>query len=239
MDLDDDERVNQDDPLDIEMDATQFITRQLLIRREKLFLSSYMTTGIWQGYYSSGSPIDFSPSVNGAGYWDSASSNPMQDIEYIAMQIESRTGYRPNTLVITPNVLAALKQNPVVIDRFKYTQRGIMTEDLLAAVLGVERLFVARAVFNSAVEGQTGNFGFMASNMFLLCYSAPAPALRQPSAGYVFEWTGRYGAESLGTRVKKFRIEPRNSDRIEVEMAFQYAQTGKDLGCLGVSVTQH
>lgn len=239
MDIDDDERDNQDDPLDIEFDATELVTQQLMIRREKLFMANYMTTGVWTGWQVSGSPVDYAPNTHGAGYWDSSTSNPMLDVDKIRSQVKSRTGRKPNKMVVTDNVFAALKNNPSVLDRIKYTQRGIITEELLAALFGVQQFLVAGAVFNSAKEGQAGNFGFMSNNLFLLAYAPDAPGLRKPSAGYIFQWTGKYGAEAMGTRVKKFRMEALASDRIEVEMGFQMAQTGKDLGVLGVSVLQN
>jgi len=239
MDIDDDSRDNADEEIDLEYDATELITRQLLIRREKLFMQQYMTTGIWQGYYVSGSPVDFAPNTHGTGYWDAANGNPIADVARIRSQVKSRTGFKPNKMVVTDNVHNGLMNNAVVLDRIKYTQRGIVTEDLLASLFGVEQYLVAGAVYNSAQEGTTANLGFMASNTFLLAYAPNAPGLRKPSAGYIFQWTGKYGAEAMGTRVKKFRMEHLESDRVEVEMGFQMAQTCRDLGVLGVSVLQN
>ena len=198
-----------------------------------------MTTGIWQGYTSGGSAVDFAPNTHGAGYWDSANGNPVADVAKIRSQVKAKTGLKPNKMVVTDNVHNGLMNNAVVLDRIKYTQRGIVTEDILAALFGVDEYLVAGAVFNSAQEGTTAVMGYMASNTFLLAYAPKTPGLKRPSAGYIFQWTGKYGAEAMGTRVKKFRMEPIQSDRVEVEMGFQMAQTGRDLAVLGVSVLQN
>ena len=53
----------------------------------------------------------------------------------------------------------------------------------------------------------------------------------QPSGGYIFAWKGLYGAGDQGSRVKSFRMEHLESDRIEGDMAFAMKQVGADLGC--------
>lgn len=239
VDITEDERANADDPLDPDYDAVELLTTQMMIKREKLWIAQYMTASVWQGYYVSGSPADFAPNTNGSGYWDSSSSNPLTDVEKIKSQMKSRTGREPNILVVTDNVYRALKNHPVIMDRIKYTQRGQITKDMLASFFEVDKFLVAGAVFNSAKHGQTASMGYMASNLFLLAYAPPRPGIRVPSAGYTFEWVGRYGAEAMGTRVKKFPMLHLDADRIEMEMAFSFAQVCRDCGALGVSVLQN
>lgn len=234
-DVDDDSRANADDPINVDVDATEFVSGQLLLRREKLFLANYLKTGLWQGF-SSG---DFAPNTNGAGYWDSATSNPMLDVDNVKKYMMSQTGFAPNVLIITQNVYFALRNHPIVLDRIKYTQRGLVTEDLLATLFGIEKILVSGAVFNSAQEGQTASMAFGATNQFLLCYAAPSPGLKRPSAGYIFSWVGRLGNGAYGNRIKKFRMEHLESDRVEGEMAFSMQVVSPDLGVLGINVLQN
>ena len=246
MDVDDQTRTNADDPLDLDRDATLFVTQQLLLRREIQFLSTYFATGVWQGYVVGGTPTDFQPNVSpGKGYWDSSTSNPMYDIDYLKQFIKSQTGFLPNTLVVANDVFMALRNNVSVLDRIKYTQRGIVTEELLASLFGVEKFLVASAVLNSSPEGVAGSnpaggsFGYLISNSFLLCYANPAPSILQPSAGYIFSWQGLFGAGAQGNRIKTFRMEQLESDRVEGEMAFAMKQVGLDLGVYGYNVLQN
>ena len=236
QDVTDDDRANADDPLNPDVDATEFVTRQLLLKREQMFFQQYLGTGIWQGFLKTGTPADFAVNTDGSGYWDSSTSNPILDIGELKRAVKSQTGYNPNKLVVTENVFYALCNNPNVVDRIKYTQRGVVSEDLLAALFKVDEVLVAGAVVNSAQENQPNQLNFMARNSFLLVYANPAPALKKPSGGYIFTWTGRYGSGSFGNRIKKFRMEHLDADRIEGEMSVDFGLVSKDLGVLGTNV---
>jgi hypothetical protein len=181
-DVDDQTRTNADDPLNMDRDATLFVTQNLLLKREKEFMRRYLSPGIWQGHTGG----DFTPGV----LWSASNSNPMQDVDNLKAEIKSKTGFMPNTLTISNDVFFALRNNSLVMDRIKYTQRGIVTEDILAALFGVDKLIIASAVINSAQEGAASSMDFLAKKSFLLTYSNPAPSILQPSAGYIFSWQG-------------------------------------------------
>lgn len=244
QDVDDQTRANADEPLDLDRDATLFVTQQLLLRREIAWTQKFMAINTWQGYKPGGSAADANISSGAPfdGQWDTTNSNPMSDIDFLKQQIKSQTGMLPNCLVVADDVFFALRNNAAVLDRIKYTQRGIVSEELLAALFGVEKFLVASAVLNTAQEGATGSnpaggsFGFLVKNQFLLVYANPAPSILQPSAGYIFSWQGLFGAGAQGNRIKTFRMEQLEADRIEGEMAFDMHQVGLDLGVLGVSV---
>jgi hypothetical protein len=78
--------------------------------------------------------------------------------------------------VSTPNVLVALNTSAELKDNIKYTQKGVVTEQLLAELFGfgVERVLVPREV--------------------LLCYAPKKPSILAPSAGYIFAWKGYFEA---------------------------------------------
>lgn len=234
-DVDDQTRANADAPLNMDRDATLFVTQNMLLRREIQFNYKFMQLNTWTGQ------PDFQPNVNGKGYWDNSSSNPMADVDQLKQEIKSQTGFLPNTLVVANDVFFALRNNASVLDRIKYTQRGVVTEDILANLFGVEKFLVSSVVQNSAVESPApspGTFSYLASNNFLLVYSAPAPSILQPTGGYIFSWNGLFGAGAQGNRISKFRMEQLKSDRIEGEMAFDMKLVGADLGCYGYNVLQ-
>jgi hypothetical protein len=138
--------------------------------------------------------------------------------------------------VFGSRVWEALQDHPEFIERIKYSQRGIVTEDLVAAVLGIPKVLVAGAIENTAVEGATDAFSFILGKHALLCYAAPAPSIQVPSAGYTFSWSDFFGAGSSGQRVKRFRMEHLESDRVEVEMAYDQKLVASDLGIFFESV---
>lgn len=102
------ERANYDEPLDADTDATDFVSQKMLIRREMEWASKFFKAGVW-GREISG--VDASPSTNQAIKWNLETSNPIKDITEAGVQMASETGYKPNTLVLSPFAFNALK-NP-------------------------------------------------------------------------------------------------------------------------------
>lgn len=240
MDVDDQTRTNADQPLDLDRDATLFVTQQLLLRREIQFVAQYLKTATWTGYLVGGSPVDFNVTTQSSSglQWDVSGSNPLQDVDFVKQAIKGQTGFLPNCLVVSPDVFFALRNNANIVDRIKYTQKGIVSEDLLATLFGVDKFLVAAAVQNLANENInfTGSLDYLSKNQALLVYANPAPSILQPSAGYIFSWQGLFGAGAQGNRIKTFRMEHLEADRVEGEMAFDMKQVGLDLGALFTNV---
>lgn len=220
-DIDDDIRANADEPIDLDRDATTFVTQKLLIKRETIWATNYFRPGVWGTTKVGG--VDF------AKWSDYTNSTPIEDIGQGIIDIARRTGFKPNVLVLSPDVFNVLKSHPKVLDRIKYTQKAVITEDILAGLLGVDRVLVPWAVVNTAAEGATKDMQFIFSNGALLVYANPTPSILKPSGGYIFVWTGLPGGVA-GIRVRDFRIEERKSDRIEAEMAIDCKLVAPDVG---------
>jgi hypothetical protein len=223
-DVADQERINADQPLDMDRDATNFLMQQMLIKKDKDWAANNFIPSVW------------SEDVTPSALWDTSVSTPIEDIRARVFQIHENTGFKPNTIVFGSRVWEALQDHPEFIERIKYSQRGIVTEDLVAAVLGIPKVLVAGAIENTAVEGATDAFSFILGKHALLCYAAPAPSIQVPSAGYTFSWSDFFGAGSSGQRVKRFRMEHLESDRVEVEMAYDQKLVASDLGIFFESV---
>lgn len=227
-DVDDQIRANADAPINMDRDATEYVTQQLMLRREKQWAADYFITGIWTTQKQG---VAAAPGANQFLQWDDASSTPVEDITTTAIDIAKLTGFKPNTLVLSPYVFNTLKNNADILDRIKYTQRGTVTTDILASLFEVDRVLVAMATSNKAAEGAVDNYDFVVSDKAaLLCYSNPSPSILTPSAGYTFSWTGYLGAGTSGNRIKRFRMEELSSDRIEGEMSFDLKLIAADLG---------
>lgn len=222
------ERANYDEPLDADRDATDFVTQKMLIRREMEWASKFFKEGIW-GKEISGAA---SASGNNVVYWDEPTSNPIKDITDAGVEMASKTGYKPNTLVLSPFAFNALKNHEDVLDRVKYTQKGIVTADLLATLFEVDNVYVAWSVVNTAAKGKEDNVNFIMGKHALLCYSNPTPALKKPSAGYIFAWTGLEGSGAYGNRIVRLPMDMLGlgTERIEGEAAFDCKQIAADLG---------
>lgn len=219
---------NADAGVNIERTPTQFVTQRLLLRQEKQWVTDYFTTGVW-GTDITG--VTSSPSASQTIYWsDFSASDPINDIETAKTAVLSTTGFMPNTLVLGYQVFAKLKQHPDLVDRIKYTQRGIVTREIMGSVFDIPNLWVAQAIQNTANEGQTGSYSFVHGKNAWLGYVNPAPEMEAPSAGYVFGWTGV--SQGMGTTIgiSDFYIQQLKTTRYEGEIAFDNKVVGTDLG---------
>ncbi len=231
------DRVNYDEPLDADKDAQIFVSRKMLIRREMAWAASYFKAGIWSAEVTG---VAATPTGAQAIYWNLESSNPIQDITNEAIKMADKTGFRPNTLVLSPYVFNALKNHFDVLDRVKYTETGIVTTSLLASLFEVDNVYVAWAVANTAAKGVADNIGFVTGKNALLCYVNPNPSLRAPSAGYIFTWTGLEGAGAYGNRIVRIPMDllGLGVERIEGEIAFDAKKIGDDLGVFFKGIVQ-
>lgn len=230
------ERANYDEPLDADKDATDFVSQKMLIRREMEWASKFFKEGVW-GTEIAGAEA---AAEGQAVYWNLPTSNPIKDITDANVKMASETGYKPNTLVLSPFVFNALKNHEDILDRIKYTQKGIVTADLLATLFEVERVHVAWAVVNSAAKGAEENINFIMGKNALLCYSNPTPALKKPSAGYIFAWSGLEGSGAYGNRIVRLPMDMLGlgTERIEGEIAFDAKKICADLGIFFKDIVQ-
>lgn len=222
-------RANAAPEVDLERDATRLITQRMLLRMEVQMVSDIFGTSIW----GTDATLD--------NLWsDYTASDPIGDVETQKRTILSTTGQMPNTLVMGYDVFMKAKNHPDIVDRIKYVQRvtgKTQTEALMAEMFDVERVFVAKAVKNTAVEGETAAYSFVWGKAMLLLHVAPNPGLLTPSAGYTLVWRGVHqggtGADDIG--IVKFDDQKTRSTRVEGQVAFDYKIVGTDLGVFTAS----
>lgn len=222
-DIDDQLRPSADPPINMDSDATEFVTAQALLRREKDWADQYFTPGIWTG---SSTGLDITPTT----LWDASGSTPIKDMRIELQAMKKKTGRRPNKGVLAEDVWDILQDHADFLARIKISDDQIVTTGLLAKLLGLDDILIAGAIENKAKEGATLDMDFLYSKDVAFYYAAPKPSLMQPSAGYTFAWTGYLGASAKGMRIKKFRIEEIASDRIEAEIAYDQELVAADLG---------
>jgi hypothetical protein len=226
----DEERENADSPLSPDQDLTEFLTQKMLLRRERLWTERYFKTGVW-GLDLEG--VAGTPSANQFKQWDQAAVNPFQHIKELKLKMKETTGMEPNTLVIGPYVYNVLSEHPEALDRIKYTQKGIITAEILASLFDIQRVLVGKATVNLGEEGAQDAFGFIHGKNGLLCYAEPNPGLRKPSAGYTFAWRGlNPGFDQAGIVISRGRIaeDRAHADYVEARMAFDQKVVSADLG---------
>jgi len=222
-DIPDQVRANSDAVLAPDREATEYVTHKALIKREITWATKYFATSIWTTDQTTAN-------------WGTAgtATDPIVDIRTGKRTVLQSTGYEPNTLVLGKAVYDTLADNADVIERVNAGQTpGNAAMGTLLAMMSlfeIERIFVMKAIKNTGDEGAAASHSFIGAANALLCYSAPSPGLMTPSAGYTFSWTGWMGAGAQGNRIKRFRMEKLESDRVEIQTAFDQKLISADLG---------
>lgn len=224
-DVDDQVRANADTPLAPDREATEFVTNGLLLKRDLDWASSYFGAGIWTTDLDG---VAATPTAGQFLQWNDAASDPIIDVATYQDIVLQATGKKPNVLVISQPVFTQLKNNPSIIERIKYTQRGVVTLELLASLLEVDEVIVAGAINNIAEEGAADDMQFIIGKGALLVYRAPSAGLNTVSGGYTFKWTGYSGRG--GTAVSRFRMDKLKADRVEGEMTYDMKVIAPDVG---------
>lgn len=244
-DIPDQVRANADSPIDLDREAAEYVTHKALIKREVTWVSQYFTPGAPGGTWTfdvdgvaSGATAaaSFDPtnaSNNDKLQWNDAASTPIEDVRQGKRFVGESTGFRPNVMVLGRAVFDTLLDHPDIVGRLDRGQTAgpaMATREALAALFELDEILVMDGIQNTAIEGQTASHSYIGGKHALLCYRAPRPGLLTPSAGYTFSWTGLLGATPVGTRIKRFRQEAIESDRVEIQMAYAQKRVSEDLG---------
>jgi len=206
-------RDNSDDPLRPWEDAARYSSQMVMLRRERRAATALFVASTWN------SGTDFTV-VN---QWsDLVNSDPASDLATGLDAIATATAQIANTLLIGRNVYTQLRQHPDGLDRYKHTQTGIMTAAMVAEWLGVERLIIGNAVYNSAAEGATAVMANIWGKNALLMYLPANPSITEPSAAYIFQ--------KGGLQTKRYREEAEEQDVVEAKLLHDTVRTAVDCG---------
>jgi hypothetical protein len=220
-------RQNADSVLNLERNAINLVTRKGLIKLERLFANTFFKPGVW------GTDIagNASPAANQTHFWDNDSNGtPIKDVDAGKAKVLKTTGFEPNTMIIGLEVFNGLKESAIMTDKIKYTQRGVVTAEIMAQVFGVERLFVAKSIVNTAKEGQSAAMNFNFGKAAWIGYVNPEPAPEMPSAGYTFADTNVSEGMGKEVGVRQYREEDIRADIYEMELSVDMKTVGADLG---------
>ena len=166
------------------IDETEALTEKLMISKEKA-LATIIT---------SGSNITQYTALSSTSQWsDYSNSDPIGDIRTARITIHKATFKRPNTIVMGKEVFDALCDHPQIIERIKYSQLGVVTEELMARVFNVDQILVGDAGYNSANEGQNDSLSYIWGKNAIVCYIAPTIRLKEVTLGH----TVTYGVRQV------------------------------------------
>lgn len=218
-------------PLKPEQDAMEFAADKIDLKKERL-ISSEILAGTWSGVTAG---------EDAAGLWapNDNTNTFMTDVLDRIETIRSNTGFTPNSMVIDFGTYNALRKNDALLDRIRYTQRGILSSDLIAAMFDLDRVLIAKTIYSTAKENKAGS-DFTAKNIWeknagkgsaFLYYRAPSLGLKTPTAGL----QARISYPGSGARrAVMWREAARHQDVYEVAEETDIVLTCSDLGFLWV-----
>ena len=221
-DVSEQERANADPVLDPEEDAAALLMQDLMIKEDQEWAATAFTTSVWG--------TDVTGGTNFVQF-DDAASTPIETLRVGHTTILGETGKRPDKLVLGHETWAeGLVDHPDILDRIKHSQTGVVTEDLLANILGLDQVIVGYSIRNTADEGATESDSFQLGKHALLIHSPSNAGPRTPVAGRTFAWSGLLGG-TAGIRTKRYDLPEVDAyPRIETDMAFDHKVVGTSLG---------
>ena len=229
-DVTDRQRANQDDLIALDNSASQFVTQKGMIRRERVFAEKFLAESVW---FNGGAAAAAAEATD----WGNASSDPIGQIRDAITGVHKNTGYRPNKMTIGRTRYDQLLDNDEILSRITggatTTVAAQVKKELLAQLFELEAIHVMDGVVNLGKKGAaTQTKEFIGSDKTLLYYAPDSAGPEEPTAGAQFSWTGLHGNTEDGMRIKRFRMENLEADRIEGQMTFDFRVTAPELGHL-------
>ncbi len=176
-----------------------FLTNLIQLELEKLAAAAFFVTGVW----------GTSNTLAGGNQWsDFASSDPIADFDTARRTVKRNTGGTVNSAFIGLLGWEKLKEHPLILDKYKHTQTGIMTPALVASVLDIPELIVGDTVENTAAEGAT----FVGADIWTdncLVMVKNAPSLGVANGAYMYIWDER---GNVPWAMETYRNEKERSD---------------------------
>ena len=190
------------DLADLRAETTEELSDVILRRLEKSVADLFTTTN-WS--------LNVSLAAAGAFNANTTVSNPIPVFDTGATTVILNSGFKPNYGILPREAFVACKNHISVLDRTKYTSKE-MDVNILASLFGLDELLVPLTSVDSSQYGSAASIAALYGDIAFLGYKPPSAGPLKPSAGYIFR-------KSL-PMVKRWRVEERESDAIEVNMEY-------------------
>lgn len=136
-----DYREQEEDILPLRLHATTVVTDGISLRLEKLAadIAQNLST------YPTGNKV----TLAAGDKFTNTSSNPFVVFDAAKEAVRSKIAQRPNVCIMGAVSYNALKNHPAVHERIKYTERAIVTPELLRALFDFDELYVGDSVYST------------------------------------------------------------------------------------------
>lgn len=169
----------------------KFIAEQMNIHMDILFAESFFKSGVWSNEWTGGA--SYSEGSKQFIKFNDDNCDPIKLFDDLTTMVEENGRRKPNKLGLGKKAFNALKSCPAVIERVKYSgstaNPATVTTNVLAQLIGVEKVVVFESTYNKAGLGEEADMSFICNpNDALLLYATDTPAIDEPTAGYIFTW---------------------------------------------------
>lgn len=210
--------------INLQMKASERVALKAMLRRDRHLAENFFKTGVWTGGTGG---TDVTPSTK----WDNASTNPIPGIKTEIRLLQKKAGLsrRNIKMLLTPEVFDAMTENPIIFARWENVQPAMVTEQMIAQLLGIGEVIVGESIYATSEEGSdTPETDFVLSGeKALLVAVTPSPSIDTPSAGYTFTWTG---LNPGGLMIDNLDRRDLDSLQVKGRQAFDMKATATDLG---------
>ena len=183
-------RINAPGMADPRQAKVRLATEQAKLHLDVLFAESFWGAGIWGSDYAG---VTTTPSGQQFYKFSESNSDPIKFFDALSVEFKKENRRRPNKLALGAETFRALKNNPSIIERVKYSgssaNPAIVNEKVLAELLGLEEVVVLESTYNKAGFGSEADMDFVCdAKGALLLYTTKSPQIDEATAGYTFTW---------------------------------------------------
>lgn len=166
-----------DDPFEPESDSVENMNSIMSLVDEKDVASQLTNTSI----------VTQNATLSGTDQWnDYEKSDP---IDGIVTGIGTGKFINYNTIAMGWEVWLKLSQHPVLLDRLKWSEHGVVTEEAFLSLLapyGIKKLLIGKAKENTGKEGLADSIGSVWGKNVILAYVTDKPGRKKVNGGYKF-----------------------------------------------------
>lgn len=194
---------------DLETKSAASITEKLLLRMEKLAYELATTSANYPAALTTAL-------TTGSTTWADAGGDPVQIVKDAKAAVRLQSGRIPQRMATSYEVMEALRVHPTLIDRIKFTGTEL-PDNLVAQLLGLREIVVAKAIENTAREGAADALASIWQDVALIYWHDGTDGTEAMTFGRTFMVEDIYTYRYLDER----RGGPRGRIKV-VELGWEY-----------------
>lgn len=194
----------------LERHGTMVVTETIQLSREKAAADLAQNADNY--------PVGNKITLSGTSQFTHADSDPITVMETAKEALRGKIGKRPNTMIMGAATYKALKNHAKLIERIKYSMKGILTIDLMKEIFDVANIVVGEAVYAS----DDGVFADVWGDNVILAWVPENPggaerSVYEPSFGYTLRKRNMPQVDKYTENGGKVRVV-RSTDMYQVKM---------------------